>query len=156
MSAFRECSSLTSITIPASVKLIEAGVFMDCPKLTAVYFEGDAMELQNEVFIGSDQATVYYLAGASGWGATAGGRPAVLWNPQANTDGADFGVKAGQFGFTVTGAAGLVIVAEAASDLNDPVWVAISKITLDGSGSFYFADPEWTNYLTRIYRFRSP
>jgi hypothetical protein len=41
-SVFRNCSSLTSITIPASITNIGDGAFFRCRSLTAVTFLGDA------------------------------------------------------------------------------------------------------------------
>ena len=44
---------------------------------------------------------------------------------------------------------------EARTNLADPVWSPLETNTLSG-GSFYFSDPEWTNYPVRFYRVRSP
>ena len=93
----------------------------------------------------SDKAIVYYLPETTGWDSMFGGRPAVLWNPQVLTSDASFGVRAGQFGFTITGTSGLVIVVEASADLANPVWTPVGTNTLTG-GSSYFSDPQWTNY----------
>jgi hypothetical protein len=78
----------------------------------------------------------------------------VLWNPQAKND-ANFGVQNNQFGFTITGSSNLVIVVEACTNLSNPVWSPVATNTLT-SGSSYFSDPQWTNYLGRFYRLRSP
>ena len=53
----------------------------------------------------------------------------------------NFGVRAGQFGFTITGASGLVIVVEECADLANPVWSPVGTNTLAG-GSSYFSDPQ--------------
>ena len=82
-------------------------------------------------------------------------RPAVLWNPQVLTSDASFGVRAGQFGFTITGTSGLVIVVEASADQANPVWTSVGTSTLT-DGSSYFSDPEWANYSSRFYRLRLP
>ena len=103
----------------------------------------------------TNQATVYFLPGTTGWNSAFGDRPTVLWNPLVQTSDASFGVQAGQFGFTVTGSSGLVIVVEACADLAHPVWTPVGTNTLTG-GSSYFSDSEWTHYLTRVYRLRSP
>ncbi|MBU0714361.1 MAG: leucine-rich repeat domain-containing protein [Verrucomicrobia bacterium] len=77
---FPDCTSLGNVTIPGSVTNIENYAFYDCVSLKGVYFKGNAPSIGSSVFDGDNKATVYYLAGATGWGATFGGRPAVLWN----------------------------------------------------------------------------
>jgi len=53
---------------------------MDCTSLTALRFAGNAPSLGGaNVFQGDTKATVYYLPGTTGWGATFGGRPTALW-----------------------------------------------------------------------------
>ena len=95
------------------------------------------------------------MAGLRGWDSMFGGRPAVLWNPQVLSSDASFGVRAGQFGFIITGTSGLVVVVEASTDLANPVWTKVGTNTLTG-GSSYFSDPQWTNYPSRFYRLRLP
>jgi hypothetical protein len=112
------------------------------------------------VFTGDNNATVYYLPGTTNWGTTFGGRPAVLWNPQAQTSDASFGVQMNRFGFNITGSSNLVIVVEACTNLVNPVWSPLSTNTLNTfigtNGMSYFSDPAWTNYPGRFYRLRSP
>jgi hypothetical protein len=102
-----------------------------------------------------DEATVYYMAGTSGWGPTFAGRPAVLWNPQVQTSGSSFGVRTNRFGFNIAGTSNIVVVVEASTNLANPVWSALGTNTLSG-GPFYFSDPQWTNYPSRFYRLRWP
>jgi len=156
------CTSLTSVTIPNSVTHIGYDAFAHCTSLTAFYFKGNTPSLFGDedededeyVFTSSDKSSVYYMPETTGWESTFGGRPAVLWNPQFLSD-ASFGVRAGQFGFTITGPSGLVIVVEASADLANPVWSPVGTNTLT-DGSSYFSDPQWTNYPSRFYRLRSP
>ena len=99
--------------------------------------------------------TVYFLPGTTGWGTTFGGQPTMLWNPQAQTSGASFGVHANSFGFNIAGTSNLVVVVEATTNLSSPDWQPVQTNTLT-TGSVYFSDPDWTNYPGRFYRFRSP
>ena len=176
-SAFYVCASLTRIKIPDSVTNIGANAFAFCTSLTnvtlgnavtsignqafaytsltTVGFPGNAPSADATVFDGDNTATVYYLPAATGWGATFGGRPTMLWNAQVQTRNASFGVRTNQFGFTITGSSGLVVVVEASSDLINPAWSPLATKTLSG-GSFYFTDPQWTNYARRFYRLTWP
>ena len=63
--------------ITASVTSIGNGAFSSCSGLFSVYFKGDSPALGYDVFYRSNNATVYYIPGTFGWGATFGGRPTV-------------------------------------------------------------------------------
>jgi hypothetical protein len=101
-----------------------------------------------------DYATAFYLPGSFGWSTTFAGIRTVLWLPQIQTNGTSFGVKTNQFGFSINWATGLSVVVEASPSLNTPVWSPVVTNTLSG-GTFYFTDPQWTNYPSRFYRVRS-
>jgi hypothetical protein len=66
VSAFKGCTSLSSVTIGRSVNLIREGVFGECPSLTAVYFLGNAPILSAGA-LGGTNGTVYYCNGATGF-----------------------------------------------------------------------------------------
>jgi len=84
-SVFDACRNLSSVIIPASVASIGDYAFYYCrANLTGVYFHGNAPIIGSSVFDGDDNATVYYLAGTTGWGATFGDRPTALWPGQAS------------------------------------------------------------------------
>jgi hypothetical protein len=72
--AFDSCTDLTSITIPKSVNSIGDTAFIDSTSLRSAYFQGNAPPDDGTVFA-LDPATVYYLPGTTGWGATFGGQP---------------------------------------------------------------------------------
>ncbi len=75
-------TSLTNITIPNNLTSIGAFAFEDCSSLTSVYFEGNA-PIADYVFPydNTNNMTVYYLAGTSGWSSTFAGVPTVMLNP---------------------------------------------------------------------------
>jgi hypothetical protein len=152
---FYGCAGLTNVTLGSGVTNIGNDSFWSCTSLSGVLFEGNATSIGSDVFGFDNNATVYYLPGTSGWGATFGGRPALLWNPQVQTSDASFGVRTNRFGFTITGNSRLIIVVEACTSLANPIWSAVGTNTLTG-GSSYFSDPQWTNHPARFYRIRSP
>ncbi len=161
--AFSACHSLTSVIIPNSITSIGYEAFLDCTSLTSVYFTGNAPSPTNDStvfggypYVPNDHATVYYLPGASGWGAMFDGLPTEPWflpNPVILNHSASFGVQAGGFGFTISWATNASVVVEAATNLANPVWIPVSTSPLT-NGTSYFSDPQWTNYPDRFYRVR--
>ena len=153
--AFFECPKLANVTIPRTVISLTDRAFDTCTNLRGVYFAGNAPPVDLTAFSGDTNATVYYLPGTTGWSNAFDGLPAVLWNPQAQTNDRSFGVLTNQFGFNITGNSNLVVVVEACTNLASPVWQPLQTNTLSGSSS-YFSDLGWTNYAVRYYRLRSP
>ena len=147
------------MTIPNGVTSLGGYAFWDCYGLTSAYFKGNTPSIGSSVFDLDPNATVYYLPGTTNWGTTFGGRPTVLWNPQAQRD-ASFGIRTNRFGFNITGSSNLVIVVEACTDLVNPTWSPVGTNTLNTfigtNGSSYFSDSAWTNYPGRFYRLRTP
>jgi hypothetical protein len=155
--AFDSCTSLIRVTIPSSVTNIGNLAFYFCTNVTGVYLQGNAPNAGTNVFYKADLATIYYLPGTFGWSSTFAGRPTALWqlpNPLMLTNGPDFGIHTNAFGFRVSWATNIPVVIEATTNLAEPVWSSLVTNALAG-GWFYFSDPEWTNYLSRIYRVRS-
>jgi uncharacterized delta-60 repeat protein len=64
----------------------------------------------------------------------------------------DFGIRAGRFGFNVTGSPSQSAVIEASTNL--ATWTALYTNTFGGS-PLYFSDPSWTNSPAQYYRLRS-
>jgi hypothetical protein len=146
---------LRSITIGSSVTNIGDLAFTYCTSDGSL-FQGQCPTLVQYVFEKFDKTIVYYLPGTTGWTSTFGGRAAVLWNPRIPTSSdTSFGVRAGQFGFNISGNSDLVIVVEACTNLSNPIWTPVGTNTLTG-GSSYFSDSHWADYTTRVYRLRSP
>ncbi len=142
-------------TVTASVTNVDGVAFVGCMSLPGLYFEGNAPSVGLNSFAGDTTTTVYYLPGTTGWTSTFGGRPTRLWNPKAQTTDDSFGVRQDRFGFNVNGTANIPLVIEACTDLTAPAWVPLQTCTLT-NGSIYFSDPQWTNFVLRFYRIRSP
>jgi hypothetical protein len=151
--AFFSCA-LSSITIPASVTNIGSEAFGYMASLRAVYFKGNAPRPDGNQFFDSNNSTVYYLPGTTGWGFTFGERLAVLWNPQIQVSNS-FRVLRNQFGFIITGTPNIPVVVEASANLASASWTPLQTCTLT-NGSICFSDPQWTNYPGRFYRLGSP
>jgi hypothetical protein len=163
--AFDGCSSLTKVTIGNNVTSIGNEAFSACLSLTNVYFQGNAPSFGADAFDFEipeplaglyqiyDPATIYYLPGATGWGANFAGLPTMLWNPQVQPG--SFGLRTNEFAFDITGGSNLVVVIEAATSLANPTWSPLQTNTLNGN-PLYFTDPQWTNYPSRFYRVTWP
>jgi len=149
--AFENCTRLTNITIPNSVIYIGYYAFSFCSSLQGVFFNGNPPDFGGSVFDSADNAVVYYLPGATGWETSGGPPPTRLWNPLMQSSG----VGPAGFGFNITGAADIPIVIEASTSLANSSWVPLQSLNLT-NGTFYFNDPDWTNYPARFYRIRSP
>jgi len=152
---FYACQSLSNATIASGVSSIAFEMFDTCTNLTSVFFGGNAPAVVGDGFYGQvfdddTKATVYYLPGTTGWSNTYWYVPAVPWNPQVQNGGASFGVRSNQFGFNITGTTNIPIVVEACTNLANPVWTPLTNVSLT-NGSFYFSDPQWTNYPGRFY-----
>jgi hypothetical protein len=108
--AFFNCLDLTNIVIPASVTTLGDYAFASSPSLASAYFEGNAPPDDGTVFQG-DPATVYYLLGTTGWGATFGGvstmgetTPASQFTCVTNSDGVSITITG------YTGSGGVVAI----------------------------------------------
>ena len=80
--AFYGCTSLETVTIPSSVTLLRNCAFCDCPNLRAIYFKGNAPQQANYVFDSTENVTMYYQDGTSGWENLWHGRPAEVYIPE--------------------------------------------------------------------------
>ena len=153
--AFQACFHLSSIVIPEKVTRIESGAFFDAG-LLAVYFWGNAPNLDLYAF--GSPSIFYYVPGTLGWEGVYFERPTRHWllpNPLLLTKSPSFGAQMNAFGFRVSWATNLPVVVEACTDLTRAVWTPLATNSLAPSGWFYFSDPEWTNYPSRLYRVRS-
>ncbi|MEI7938581.1 MAG: leucine-rich repeat protein [Verrucomicrobiota bacterium] len=172
--AFEYCFNLATVTIPSSVTMIGVNAFYDCDSLTKVYFQGNAPLVylnqlpccggEPTVFdnghngTGHDPTTVYYLPGTSEWSSTFSGIPTALWflpNPLILEFEPSFGVQSNGFSFIISWATNIPVVVEACTNLANSAWSPVGTNTLT-DGSYYFSDPQWTNYARRFYRLRSP
>jgi hypothetical protein len=108
---------------------------------------------RGDAFGDAAKAILHYLPETGGWGWTVAARPPLLWNPQVQTSHASFGGQTNGFGFTITGHGDRIVVVGAGTDLFKSTWYPLQT---NNSGSFYFSDPQWTNYPNRFYRLRMP
>ena len=153
--AFSDCGDLTNVIVGNSVTNVGNLAFAACGYyLKSVYFKGDLPTIGSSVFANDRNLTVYYLPRTAGWSNSLVFGSAVLWNPLAQTGDGSFGVQTNRFSFSITGTTNIPIVVEACTNLGG-AWVPLQSVSLT-NGSFYFSDPQWTNYPGRFYRLRSP
>jgi hypothetical protein len=154
---------LNNTTIPASVTTLGDGIFAYCANLSGVFFHGNAptnfvsgpVLFPPKLFYNDTNTTAYYLPGTTGWGSTYQEIPAVLWNPLIQTGDGNFGVQNNQFGFDIKGTAAIPIVVEGCTNLANPVWTALTNVTLT-NGLFHFSEPAQPASAGRFYRIGSP
>lgn len=153
--AFAFGYNLGAVTIPASVTNIETLAFYDCVNISGLFFVGNPPGLQNYAFNLVNNGTVYYLPGSTGWPASYGGLPTVLWNPQTSAVQAGPTSQSGVLGFEINGTAGLPLVIDATTNVVTGPWTTVQTCTLT-NGWIYFSDPQSPSYPARYYRIRSP
>jgi len=152
-SAFSECDMTNIVILGSDISIGSLG-FYDSDRLAGVYFAGNAPVADVSVFSifpgPSYVATIYYLPGSTGWSPTFAGVPATSWNPAIKASGPDFGLQGGQFGFDITGNAGLTVMIQACTNLANPVWTPLQTATLTG-GVYHFSEPFQPNAPARYY-----
>lgn len=141
--------------MPGGVSSIGDSAFYWCTGLTGVCFEGKAPGLGGKNVFYAYSATLYYLPTAVGWETTFGYLPTALWLPEVPTADGSFGIGTNGFSFQITWADKMVVAVEACTNFANPIWSPLLTNTLS-SDTFYFSDPDWTNYPSRFYRVRSP
>jgi hypothetical protein len=76
--AYFQNSTITHLTVPASVTHVGIRAFSECTSLEGLYFLGNAPTAGANVLADSPLVTVYYYPGSTGWAETFDGKPAVL------------------------------------------------------------------------------
>jgi hypothetical protein len=137
---------------------IGSQAFSECTGLLGIYFAGNAPATVGTELFTIDNYTnlkTFYLTGSTGWSTAFWGYPssgpaAHLWNPTLQSSGTNFGIVNNQFGFNITGTTNLTVAIEASTNLGNPNWTALTNVSLT-NGSFYFTDPQWSNFPARFY-----
>jgi formylglycine-generating enzyme required for sulfatase activity len=136
-----------SVTVPSSVTSIAGEAFKDCG-LQVVYFLGDAPAHADDAFANTP-ATLFYVAGSSGWESTLAGRPTVSWSGL-------FGAQSLEMyaGLTIIGEVGKVYSIKYVTDLTDPAdsdWRCLEYLRLPAS-PYLWADKSAPATGKRFYR----
>ncbi len=110
--AFQHNSSLTNITIPATIISLGSLAFSDCTNLTEIHFLGNAPIADLTVFSGDNHAIVYYPPHTAGWSSPFDGLLAGQLNPPS---------PAGDFSYyTINGAVTIYHYYGAGGDIGIP------------------------------------
>jgi len=88
---FDYCYGLANVTFGPNVGSISEWAFYYCTNLTGLYFQGNAPAVASTAFtywngsryVNVSNITVYYYAGATGWGSTFDGYPTVELSPDS-------------------------------------------------------------------------
>ena len=151
VNAFSGCAQLAQVVVGSGVAGIGWSAFNNCAALQGIYFRGDAPTYEDEFFGDGSQATVYYLAGTTGWGETYAGRPTAPWLPE--TGAASISALADEIAFDIVWADGQSVVIEACDSITNQVWVPVATNVIAGGTSRFSESglaPE------RYYRLREP
>ena len=84
--AFVDCSGLRSILFPRQVRTIPDGTFERAVQLESVIFRGNRPTM-GAPFDGASRATIYHLAGATGWTSPVGTRPLATFTESSSALG---------------------------------------------------------------------
>lgn len=153
--ALEGCDGLTRVTVPANVSAIGSWAFADCPNLQGVYFEGDCPDISATAFYNLD-CTVHYLPGTTGWVNTCAGQQTTEWQPELLALKPEVTGQPERFEVQGFWAPGKTLVLDAATDLANPAWTAVSTNTVASDGTVRFNDPDYRVSPFRIYRARTP
>jgi len=146
--AFQYCSSLTSITIPDSVNSIGEWAFCDCSSLTNIYFESNAPSIRWDVFREvSKNAKIFVNPSATGFGETFAGLPVQILEKTLKIN--TFSKSASPFSLTFETQSDSTYKIEASHDLKK--WGEIGEAQGTGS-SVEFTD--WREALFQRQYFR--
>jgi hypothetical protein len=119
--SFYGCTNLASLTIPESVTNIGDEAFGYCTSLTNVFFDGNAPVVGSSVFF-SDNATVSYVLGATGFSFPFAGLPVVVENPYYYT--------------TNAGAITILGLTQFVGDMTIPITINGLPVTCIADGAF--------------------
>jgi formylglycine-generating enzyme required for sulfatase activity len=139
---------LGSVTVPGSVTSIAYEAFNNCVGLMIVYFLGDAPAHAVDAFANMP-ATLFFVAGSSGWSSTFAGRPTAPWNGL-------FGAQSLEMyaGLTIVGEIGKVYSIEYVTDLGasaESDWRCLEYLQLPVS-PYLWADKSAPTTGKRFYR----
>lgn len=151
VNAFSGCAQLAQVVVGAGVASIGWSAFNNCAALQGMFFGGNAPTYEDEFFGEESQATVYYLAGTTGWGETYAGRPTALWLPE--TGAASISALADEVAFDIAWANGQTVVVEACASITNQIWLPVATNVIAGGTSRFSESglvPE------RYYRLREP
>ena len=147
-------STLSSVTLPASLTTIQDYGFAYNQQLTTATFLGNPPVFDATAFVG-DNLEFLYLPGATGWTSPLEGIPALLWNPVIQSNASSPAIVNNNFGFTITGTSNINVSVQSTTNLAGGTWLPAQQVTLV-NGSSYFSVPANTNIPASFFRLSTP
>jgi len=148
-------SSLSSVTLPASVTSIQDYGFAYSKKLATATFLGNPPTFDATAFVGDNLLQFLYLPSATGWTTPLQGVPALLWNAVIQSGASSPVIVNNNLAFTITGTSNINVSVQSTTNLATGPWLPVQTLALT-NGSAIFSVPVNTNIPASFFQLSTP